>query len=70
MQIRHIIAVALIGLLAIPATAGQLATRTTAPGAPMAGFADPNLAPTLSITLPVRFVAPEVDLATLQSFKR
>jgi hypothetical protein len=78
MQIKYIFAVALVALFAVPGTASQLAARSamSAPfaGLPAAtaasrGFDDPNLAPSLSIELPTRFVAADIEAQPLEQFR-
>jgi hypothetical protein len=76
MRIKYILAVAIVALFVVPGTASQLAARaaTASPGAAVAAsgtaglFDDPHVAPTLSIELPVRFVALDIGSHPLQSF--
>ena len=74
MQIKYIVGLAFVAMLALPATASQIAARaaatpTIAPFASTLGlFSDPDAQPALSITLPTRFVAPVDITQPLQHF--
>jgi len=76
MRISYILAGAFLTMLVVPGTASQLAARSamTAPllAAPVAAttgtFNDPNVAPTLTIKLPVKFTALDVGTHPLQTF--
>jgi hypothetical protein len=78
MKIRYVLVGAFVAMFVVPGSAGQLLARgTMAPqliqSAASAGteglFNDPDSAPTLSITLPTRFVAGDIGTPMLQSFK-
>lgn len=78
MQIKFILAGALVAMFAIPGTASQLAARQSL-DAPLLGqltaastggtFSDPHMAPQLSIELPTRFVAFNIGGHPLDSFR-
>ncbi|HVW92242.1 MAG TPA: hypothetical protein VHB74_06500 [Devosia sp.] len=78
MQIKYVLAVVLVGALAAPGTASQLAARSamqaplfTAPATvgTAGAFSDPNAEPRLSIQLPTRFTAIDVRAQELQTFR-
>jgi len=74
MKIKYIVSLAVVAMLALPATASQIAAR--AAGEPIVAanastlglFNDPDAEPTLSITLPTRFIAPVDATQPLQHF--
>lgn len=78
MQIKYILAAALVAMFVIPGTASQLAVRDASSAAFMAPatsvatgglFHDPNVEPQLSIALPTRFAALDIGSHPLQSFR-
>jgi|GEM_PF-4905135 len=77
MQVKYILAGAILAMLVAPGTASQLAARsavaspllpTPAGVSTLGAFSDPNSSPQLTIQLPTRFQALDIGTSELQSF--
>jgi hypothetical protein len=73
MKIRYIVGLAVVAMLVIPGTASEFAAIGAQPHAASTAtpsvFNDPNATPTLSITLPTKFVAVDLNPTSPQGFK-